>query len=244
MKFVFANTLAAAVIVAGSASAAVFSVVPAPPFGSPSTVPAAGFAPLDFGPLKAGPNPGVAVDLNDPLFKDDANVQQLVPGVTQVATFESPGGDPTQGLFLQGSGTVTVTFLGRDAGFVDIASVNGGGSSFDNRSAFGSSYSFIVNQGALTSLVSLVFATGSKSAINGGAVDSDLSISFSNPFNNGNSVLAFFEDLGFVNNSDNTDIDDMIVRLDVVPIPLPAGIWMFVTALGGLGLLSRRKAIA
>lgn len=63
----------------------------------------------------------------------------------------------------------------------------------------------------------------------------------------GNSVWMFLDDSGGngPNGGPNGDYDDLIVRMDVIPttapVPLPAAGVLLVGALGGLGLMRRRR---
>ncbi len=54
------------------------------------------------------------------------------------------------------------------------------------------------------------------------------------------SVYALFND-GY---RGDKDYDDMVVRMDVAPIPLPAAAWLIVAAIGGLGAVARRRPAA
>lgn len=63
----------------------------------------------------------------------------------------------------------------------------------------------------------------------------------------GNSVWMFLDDSGGIgpNGGPNGDYDDLIVRMDVIPttapVPVPAAGVLLVGALGGLGLVRRRR---
>lgn len=73
------------------------------------------------------------------------------------------------------------------------------------------------------------------SAGSGGFVGSAV-IAFSAVFNGGRSVYAFFGDS--VSNN-NRDWDDMVVRIDVAPIPASA--LPLLAGLGGIAAIKRRK---
>lgn len=53
----------------------------------------------------------------------------------------------------------------------------------------------------------------------------------------GKSVYALFND----SYTGDKDFDDMVVRMDVAPVPLPAAAWLLVAAMGGLGAVARRR---
>ena len=220
---------------ASVASAATLTLSPLAPSGSPSVVPVLGGGTNEFGPLVDGS--GASVDLNNALFKDSNGVSQLVPGSTPVSTFDST--TPAPGLTINGSGTVTVTFLGKEAGLTNVA-LEMPGNFVTTADNFGEGFSFEVLQGDASSLLPFVFKTAGSTAEakNGGPIGANLLLSFTNVFNDGTSIIALFED----NAGTLLDIDDMVVRIDVAPIPLPAGVWLFATALGGLAVLRRRQA--
>lgn len=164
-----------------------------------------------------------------------------------ITTFAS---NPTNGgLYLNGKGSMNFTFLGKEAGAKN-ASVTTGGATITNHNGIGKS------MGALQTgagFINFMFQTieGAWEDINGNGTKgetlsianngisgfSGLSMAYGAVFNNGKSVLAFFGD-----GRGDVDYDDMVVRIDLVPLPA-AGL-MMLGALGGLGALRRRKKTA
>lgn len=92
------------------------------------------------------------------------------------------------------------------------------------------------------SFVDFFFSNSVRAITNGGNADlTSLNLAFSNVFTGDNgrdAVVAFFGD-----GAGDTDFDDMIVGIQV--IPLPAGLVLLLSALGGLGFVaSRRRTLA
>ena len=149
------------------------------------------------------------------------------------------------GLALTEGARITFTYLGAEAAFTNTA-ITFGSTLVSNADAPGVvSAPFIAGAGFVpvsftsTTLVPVVTNTIS----NDGGRTANMRIGFSETFNGGRSILAFFDD------TDLTDIDydDLVVRIDVIPvseIPLPAAAWMLLSALGGMGLLARKRANA
>lgn len=168
------------------------------------------------------------------------------------------GADPfaggTQGLYVDERVRMTFTYLGREAAATNSVSQFGaGGQSLSTSGARGSSISMYQNG---PGFVNFVFTTleGLFEDINGNSVTGEsmsisnaigtgfanLYLAFGNVFNNGSSVLAFFGD-----GRGDADFDDMVVRIDVTPVPLPATALLLLGAVGGLGALrARRKRAA
>ena len=55
---------------------------------------------------------------------------------------------------------------------------------------------------------------------------------------NDNTVIAFFED---IYQGGDLDFDDMVVKIEASPVPIPAALPRFAGGLAGLGVLARRK---
>lgn len=161
-----------------------------------------------------------------------------------ISTFSS---NPVNGgLYLNGQGTLNFTFLGKEASAMN-ASFTTGGASITNHNGLNTTMSAL--QGG-AGFINFLFQTvegawedingnGTKGetlsiANNGASAFSGLSLAYGTVFNGGKSVLAFFGD-----GRGDVDYDDMVVRIDLVPLPA-AGL-MMLGALGGLGALRRRK---
>lgn len=148
-------------------------------------------------------------------------------------TFDSS--NPGPGLKLDTAARITVTFLGKEAGAQNYAFSLGG--SVSNLDAIGSSYSVNVAEGTLEFAFKSALA-GNPLAANNGTFVGSAAIGFSQLYNNGKTVYAFFDDSGAAG---DRDFDDMVVRIDVAPVPVPAAGFLLVAGLGGLAALKRRK---
>ncbi len=140
---------------------------------------------------------------------------------------------PANGLSLIGNGFLTFTYLGSEAGFSNVLSF-GGADVFGNKvnAAGDVSATFAANAGFLPFSFE---SRGVDTAANDGGLSAGLRIAYSEVFNGGRSVLVFFDD-----KTTDVDYDDFAVRIDVSEIPIPAGGWLLLTALGGVMLLARR----
>lgn len=153
-------------------------------------------------------------------------------------------------LSIDGPATVSVTFMGKEAGWTNSARI--GGSSI---STAGGATSFSAS--VVGGVLDFVFSSlqGGTIASAGGGIIGDAAIAFSAIFNGGKSIYAFFDDSGAAS---DRDFDDMVVRIDLfdviveqqaairlaeIPaVPVPASGLLLVGALAGFGALRRRKA--
>jgi len=156
------------------------------------------------------------------------------------------GGTVNGGLYIDGSSNLTYTFLGKEAGAKN-AVFGQGGATVANNQAIGSSFTvgqsgagfidffFQTLEGAWEDINSnWITGEALNVANNGLSSFSNLSIAFGQVFNNGRSILVFFGD-----GRGDVDFDDMVIRIDAVP--LPASALLLFGAVGGLGALRLRK---
>ena len=216
--------IATAVAFASAASAATFSVLG----GTQTTLP------TDFdAALMAGPSPLPAV--GDP--------------ITSFSGATPFGGK--EGLYISASSQLTFTYLGREATATNTASqFSMGGTLLSNQQNVGTTatagqagpgfvdFVFTTLEGMFEDINGNGGTMESLSIANAGSSSfSGLHIAFGMVFNNGRSVLAFFGD-----GRGDSDYDDMVVRIDAVP--LPASALLLLGAMGGLGALRLRKKAA
>lgn len=179
--------------------------------------------------LDADHNP----DYSDLALVDPALVPTAGDG-TMIKAFGFGGEafNGTNGLVLSSLSKVTITFLGKEAGASNTA-FNFSGGSLSNNGAAGSSISSI----DAPDLVDFGFDTlvgGVLHFIDNGIGQSDPSLSMGFYQESARTVLAFFGD-----GRGDSDYDDMVVRISVVP--LPAGGLLLLSAMGGFAVVRRKK---
>jgi len=164
-------------------------------------------------------------------------------------------------IFLNIFTNIRVTILGSEAGFNNSFSFgsvtyNTGGNTnafFDtglgNNDYLGTGIASWVVSNVATGLLNFSFGVNNNASTVVNGLNPDGSFANSPPnffasflpgFNSfgGSSVLLFLDD-GGAGPDDNHD--DLIVRLDIAPIPVPAAGLMLLLALGGLGAMARRR---
>lgn len=192
-----------------------------------------------YDPLKATFNPTTAV-------------AGLAAGVNVTKYAVANNNDPLGGgLNLLGQAKVTMTFVAKEAGAKDYIIETVGGQKLQNKTGTeGASISF--TQSTLNAFLKILFTTGlfgnpQPTITNGGtSTDARMALAFSDVFNGGQSVYALFDDGAPAQDpkrNPDRDYDDMIVRIDVQSVPLPAGGLLLLTGLGGLVVARRRKSL-
>jgi len=176
----------------------------------------------------------------------------------QAATFTIAGGDPfalagydpapgtpdissgtsvlrNGALSLADKGRVTFSYVGSEAGYSNTFWV-AGAQRFANKS--GPNEAFTLKLGA--GLLPFEFRTASPAGTvaNGASTGFYKSVAL---FQTAPStVYALFNDAS----TSDKDYDDLVVRMDVAPVPLPAAAWLMIAGLAGLGAVARRRRAA
>lgn len=170
-------------------------------------------------------------------LEDDAAYVALANGVGEgstIKTFDSTKG-AGEGLAVSGKSKITFTFLGSEAAFGNRFFFDGVELFLNKTNSVGDAVA-VVTAGA--GLLPFTFTSRVVDSIaNDGTATAGMSFGLSEIFNGGTSVLAFLDD-----NSPDVDFDDLGIRIDVSQIPTPAAGVLFLSALAGMGLLSRRRA--
>lgn len=216
----------ACVMLASAASAATLSIQGG---DTPNAVPG------NFGPLRAADGavatPG---DLSDPL-----------------TIFNKPLGSAQKndGLYVESQydALITFTYIGYEAGNENSVFRDKNGAEIFNTATTntGATYQFIIDASPKT-LVPFRFATdgaltdGCEFFQNGNGLgrnaNRNCSLAFSSIFGDDNHVYALFGD-----GAGDSDLDDIVMKISVETVPLPAAGWLLIAGMGGLAAMKRRK---
>jgi len=222
-KSIFAAVSVAAMVVGGAASAATFSIVDTDDTS------------FDF-ILGSG-------TAYNPTGTEAAN---LNGSSVRVFNSSTDGGSLGGGLYIDDNARISVEFLGKEAGYenkyVELES-DGQTQRLFNTDAIGDFFTY--NQTG-PGFVDFKFVSQGNSALvnqrdrlfNGGISEStglDLGILLDN---NSTTAYLMFGDGG---GNNDFDLDDMVMRLDIQPVPLPASSLLLLAGIGGLAAMKRRK---
>lgn len=168
-----------------------------------------------------------------------AEAQSLDNSEVTVFNSSTNGGSTGGGLYIDGNAEVTVTFLGKEAGFtnrfVELES-DGVKQKIFNTDSLLTSFSYIQNG---PEFVNFKFQGPLGKIVNGGnsqRTTLDLAMQL---FDDGKGAYLFFGDGGGGN---DFDLDDMVMRLDISAVPLPASSLLLIAGIGGLAAMKRRKS--
>jgi hypothetical protein len=128
---------------------------------------------------------------------------------------------------------IKVTFIGFESDATNRAFSMGAAPKVETTDALDTFFTTKVSAGTLA----FNFSSSNGEVAGSDGITGKAAIAFSKVFNGGKSVYAFFDDSGA---TANRDYDDMVVRIDV--IPLPATALLLLGGIAALGGLSRRKA--
>ncbi|ABG30315.1 VPLPA-CTERM sorting domain-containing protein [Roseobacter denitrificans] len=142
-----------------------------------------------------------------------------------------------------GPAKVTFTYLGFEAGNTNF-SANVGGTLFTNKGTGASTVNATatVNQ-LIDGLVAFSFGTTIPTASageifnNAGANPASANYAIGYKAISATSYYVLFDDIA----SGDRDFDDMAMRIDIAPVPLPAAGFMLLAGIGGLAAMKRRK---
>lgn len=152
----------------------------------------------------------------------------------------------TNGLFLDlagGAAEITYTYMGFEAGNRNFAAVRGGGV-FNN---YGTSASYVGQQltayQEASGLLQFAFGTVAPFRAIGLFVNSALAYPASPEIAMGfsridaDSFYVLFDDIA----AGDRDFDDLVMRIDVAAVPLPAGVLLLLSAILAIAAVGRRQ---
>ncbi|TVQ57087.1 MAG: VPLPA-CTERM sorting domain-containing protein [Rhodobacteraceae bacterium] len=173
-------------------------------------------------------------------------------GALTIEFFDSNTKNNTNGLSVSGPAFATFTYIGSFAAFNNrfkapsfqdlLFSTSNFSSENVTATPIGASGTVAVEGG----LIPFFFRNRTQNRFisnAGGATSSDPGVALGFSRISDTAFFLLFDDSGGTPAPDR-DFRDMVVRVDVAPIPLPAGVWLMLTGVGGLIAAGRRKRAA
>ncbi len=139
------------------------------------------------------------------------------------------------GVFLIGNADIKLTYLGKEAGNTNVFRMPTPTNAFNTSlNSVGDIHTLTnVNAGLLKfSFFDFIACLGIKNGEGKNSHTGALGVFVESA----RSVLLMFNDGG-----GDRDYDDMVVRMEVSPVPVPAALPLLASALGGLGFMARRR---
>ena len=158
-------------------------------------------------------------------FNPNPGAADLAPGVMVTRN---------AALSLSARGRVTFSYLGSEAGYTNEFWLDG--ERFDNKQASNPSFTLDLDAG----LAPFAFHTAHPAGTVANGASSGFYQSIALFQKSPTTVFALFNDAS----TSDKDYDDMVVRMDVAPVPLPAAAWLILAGMAGLGAVARRRAAA
>jgi hypothetical protein len=141
---------------------------------------------------------------------------------------------------------LTYTYVGYEAAYSNQADANLTYNSdflFNNKTTPGGTSTTRTENTNTNGLIPFSFTSLAYSpkatAANGGIVNPKTAIAFY--LVDATTAFALFEDIYKISEGSDRDFDDMVVKIEASPVPLPTALPLFASGLAGLGWLSRRR---
>jgi hypothetical protein len=233
------NRLAAALVAglaalpAVPAAAATLSLVGGASATLPTGCSTSAFNPVNFCSSNAAKTTYLGLD-PDAVMRPGSTVTKI--------SATAKNANPAYGLVLDGTARVTFTYMLKEAAYTNILAETTAGWNplFNTASTAIGTESGSVGMGPGLLAFTLKTLSQALSFANDGQAQGKVSLAFSRIFNNGRSVIVGYDDSGA---GPDRDYDDLVARIDVAPVPLPAAAWLLVAGLGGLGAAARRRTL-
>ena len=190
------------------------------------------------------------------IFAPASNAALILSGSGTVKLFDIPGNDfnedmknlgysqMTTGaqLSVDQDGSVTFTYIGAESGFTDRFNSPSGSMTEKNEPFNFAGYDSLTANVTAGEVLNFNFTAPGQDPVDNlsGTNLLGLGIFTRGPGSSHQQVILGFDDLWKLSSSDDNH-DDMMVRVDFNPVPVPAAFWLFGSGLIGVIGIARRK---